>query len=80
MLRQYLMIRLRGVVRVVSYPRAGGGRAFQDVGSRLPSRRDAAQQRHVSRGAVRARLQYGQDARRQMQFINALGLEPSVQE
>ena len=65
-------------ISIVSGAVAGGVRSMSRGVSSRPSRRYSVQQRHVSRGAARPRLQYALEARRHMELINALGLEPSV--
>ena len=65
---------------IVSGAVAGGVRSMSRGGSSPPSRRYSVQQRHVSLGAARSRLLYAPEGRRQMDLINALGLEPSVRQ
>ena len=63
---------------IVSGAVAGGVRSMSRGVSSRPSRRYSVQQRHVSLGPARSRLLYTPEGRRQMELINALGLEPSV--
>ena len=65
-------------ISIVSGAVAGGVRSMSRGVSSPPSRRYSVQQRDVSRGAARPRLLYAPEARRHMELINALGLEPSV--
>ena len=65
-------------ISIVSGAVAGGVRSMSRGVSSPPSRRYSVQQRHVSLGAARSRLLYAPEGRRQMDLINALGLEPSV--
>ena len=67
-------------ISIVSGAVAGGVRSMSRGVSSPPSRRYSVQQRHVSLGAARSRLQYAPEGRRQMELINALGLEPSVRQ